>query len=220
MIPNRALLKGKRVIFCDDSIVRGTQLRDNVNILYGYGAKEVHMRIGCPPILHACPFVGFSASKSHLELIARRIVKELEGDDAKDLDKYATTGTEQYNMLVERIREQLNITTLKFNTVEDLIASMGTVWDQFHFSNQVTYGLVGRGKATGPCRCIFNDSTTVRNPFTFSISQRHTNTGVRDTRYKISIHLILLRHSQTAGIAGSIYVHPFIFRDRITIVHP
>ena len=125
LIPNRALLKGKRVIFCDDSIVRGTQLRDNVNILYGYGAKEVHMRIGCPPILHACPFVGFSASKSHLELIARRIVKELEGDDAKDLDKYATTGTEQYNMLVERIREQLNITTLKFNTVEDLIASIG-----------------------------------------------------------------------------------------------
>ena len=125
LIPNRELLRGKRVIFCDDSIVRGTQLRDNVNILYGYGAKEVHMRIGCPPILHSCPFVGFSASKSHLELIARRIVKEIEGDDAKDLDKYATTGTEQYNNLVERIREQLNITTLKFNTVEDLIQSIG-----------------------------------------------------------------------------------------------
>ena len=125
LIPNRQLLNGKRVIFCDDSIVRGTQLRDNVNILYGYGAKEVHMRIGCPPILHACPFVGFSASKSHLELIARRIVKELEGNDAKDLEKYATTGTEQYNRLVECIREKLNITTLKFNTVEDLIASIG-----------------------------------------------------------------------------------------------
>ena len=125
LIPNRQLLKGKRVVFCDDSIVRGTQLRDNVNILYGYGAKEVHMRIGCPPILHSCPFIGFSASKSALELIARRIVKELEGDDSKDLEKYATTGSEQYNKLVECIRERLNITTLRFNTVEDLIESIG-----------------------------------------------------------------------------------------------
>lgn len=125
LIPNRALLRDKRVIFCDDSIVRGTQLCDNVNILYGYGAKEVHMRIGCPPILHSCPFLGFSASKSDLELIARRIVKELEGDDAKDLDKYAETGSEQYNTLVECIRKRLNITTLKFNTLEDLIASIG-----------------------------------------------------------------------------------------------
>ena len=125
LIPNRQLLKGKRVVFCDDSIVRGTQLRDNVNILYGYGAKEVHMRIGCPPILHSCPFIGFSAPKSALELIARRIVKELEGDDSKDLEKYATTGSEQYNELVECIRERLNITTLRFNTVEDLIESIG-----------------------------------------------------------------------------------------------
>lgn len=125
LIPNRELLRNKRVVFCDDSIVRGTQLRDNVNILYGYGAKEVHMRIGCPPILHACPFLGFSASKSVFELIARRIVREIEGDNETNLDKYATTGTEQYNHLVERIREQLNITTLKFNTVEDLIASIG-----------------------------------------------------------------------------------------------
>lgn len=125
LIPNRELLRNKRVIFCDDSIVRGTQLRDNVNILYGYGAKEVHMRIGCPPILHSCPFLGFSASKSALELIARRIVKEIEGDDSKDLDQYAATGTEQYNQLVDRIRQQLNITTLRFNTIEDLIASIG-----------------------------------------------------------------------------------------------
>lgn len=125
LIPNRHLLNGKRVIFCDDSIVRGTQLRDNVSILFGYGAKEVHMRLGCPPILHACPFVGFSASKSHLELIARRTIKELEGDDAKDLDLYATTGTEQYNKMIESIRKKLNITSLQFNTVEDLISSIG-----------------------------------------------------------------------------------------------
>lgn len=126
LIPNKKLLEGKRVIFCDDSIVRGTQLRDNVNILYKFGAKEAHMRVCCPPILFSCPFVGFSASKSHLELIARRTIKELEnGDDAKDIEKYATTGTEQYNRMVECIRKKLNITTLQFNTMENLIKSIG-----------------------------------------------------------------------------------------------
>lgn len=125
LIPNRHLLNGKRVVFCDDSIVRGTQLRDNVSILYDYGAKEVHIRIGSPPILHSCPFIGFSASKSALELIARRTVKELEGQDDKDLDKYAQTGSEQYNNMVECIRRKLNITTLKFTAVEDLVKSIG-----------------------------------------------------------------------------------------------
>jgi amidophosphoribosyltransferase len=83
------------------------------------------MRLGSPPILHSCPFLGFSASKSSLELIARRIVKELEGDDAKDLDLYATTGSEQYNRMIDCIRTKLNITTLRFNTVEDLVAAIG-----------------------------------------------------------------------------------------------
>ena len=76
LIPNRAMLEGKRLLFCDDSIVRGTQLRDNVKVLYEYGAKEVHIRIACPPLIYACPFVGFTASKSPLELITRRIVSE------------------------------------------------------------------------------------------------------------------------------------------------
>lgn len=125
LIPNRDLLRDKRVIFCDDSIVRGTQLNDNVSILYGYGAKEVHIRLGSPPILFACPFIGFSASRSPLELIARRTVKELEGDDAKDLDKYSTTGSEQYDRMIDCIRKKLNITTLKFNAVEDLIEAIG-----------------------------------------------------------------------------------------------
>ena len=125
LIPNRDLLRDKRVIFCDDSIVRGTQLRDNVNILYGYGAKEVHIRLGSPPILYSCPYVGFSTSKSHLELISRRTIKELEGDDSKDLDKYATSGSEQYCNMIECIRKKLNITTLKFITVEDLVESIG-----------------------------------------------------------------------------------------------
>ena len=125
LIPNRHLLNGKRVVFCDDSIVRGTQLRDNVSILYDYGAKEVHMRIGCPPILHACPFIGFSASKSAMELIARRIVKELEGEDDKNLDKYGQTNSEHYNNMVDCIRRKLKITTLKYTPVEDLVKSIG-----------------------------------------------------------------------------------------------
>lgn len=129
LIPNRHLLENKRIIFCDDSIVRGTQLRDNIDVLYGYGAKEVHIRLGSPPILFSCPFIGFSASRSPMELIARRTVKDLEGDDAKDLEKYATTDSTQYRNMIESIRKKLNITTLKFNTVEDLIDSIGLPQD-------------------------------------------------------------------------------------------
>lgn len=125
LIPNHQLLKDKKIIFCDDSIVRGTQLKDNVEILYGYGAKEVHIRIGCPPILYSCPFIGFTTSRSPLELIARRTVKELEGDENKDLKKYATTDSEQYTSMVECIRKKLKITTLKYNSVEDLVESIG-----------------------------------------------------------------------------------------------
>ena len=125
LIPNRHLLDGKRVVFCDDSIVRGTQLRDSMSILYGYGAKEVHMRVGSPPILFPCPFVGFSASKSVLELIARRVIKDIEGDSSSNVDKYAITGSEQYNSLVDCIRKKLNITSLKYTTVEDLVTSIG-----------------------------------------------------------------------------------------------
>ena len=125
LIPNRAMLEGKRVLFCDDSIVRGTQLRDNVNILYDYGAKEVHMRIACPPLIYGCPFLGFSSSKSNLELMTRRIIQELEGDENKDLDKYATTGSPQYERMVEEIRSRFNLSSLKFNTLEILVESIG-----------------------------------------------------------------------------------------------
>ncbi len=125
LIPNKSILKGKRVIFCDDSIVRGTQLRDNVNILYDYGLKEVHMRIACPPLLYACPFLNFTASKSHLELISRRMIKKLEGIDDKDLDLYGKTSSVQYCNMVEEIRKELNITTLKFNSMENMVNSIG-----------------------------------------------------------------------------------------------
>lgn len=125
LIPNRAMLQGKRIIFCDDSIVRGTQLKDNVNILYDYGAKEVHMRIGCPPLIYGCPYIGFSASKTDLELISRRMIKEFEGDPDKNLEKYATTGSPQYCRLVEAIRAKFGMTSLKFNTLETLVEAIG-----------------------------------------------------------------------------------------------
>lgn len=125
LIPNHAMLKGKRLLFCDDSIVRGTQLHDNVKMLYDYGAKEVHMRIACPPLIYGCPFIGFTASKSDLELITRRIIKELEGDENKNLDKYATTGSPEYEKMVEVIRERLGLSSLKFNTLETLVEAIG-----------------------------------------------------------------------------------------------
>lgn len=125
LIPNRAMLQGKRLLFCDDSIVRGTQLRDNVKVLYEYGAKEVHIRIACPPLIYTCPFIGFTASKSPLELITRRIIKELEGDENKNLEKYATTGSPKYNRMVEIMRERFGFTSLRFNTLETLVESIG-----------------------------------------------------------------------------------------------
>ena len=83
------------------------------------------MRIACPPIIHSCPFLGFTSSKSDLELMTRRLIKEFEGDDAKDLDKYSTPGTPQYERLVEEIRRRFNLTSLKFNTVDTLVDAIG-----------------------------------------------------------------------------------------------
>ena len=125
LIPNRAMLQGKRILFCDDSIVRGTQLRDNVNILYEYGAKEVHMRIACPPLIYGCPFINFTSSKGDLELITRRIIQELEGDHTKNLDKYATTDSPEYKRMVDTIAKRFGLSSLKFNTLETLIEAIG-----------------------------------------------------------------------------------------------
>lgn len=125
LIPNRTVLQGKRIVFCDDSIVRGTQLHDNVKVLYEYGAKEIHMRIGCPPLIYGCPFIGFTASKSDMELITRQVIKDIEGDENKNLDKYATTDSPEYRKMVDIIAERLKLTTLKFNSLETLIEAIG-----------------------------------------------------------------------------------------------
>lgn len=125
LIPNRAILDGQRVVFCDDSIVRGTQLRDNVRTFFECGVKEVHARISCPPLVYGCPFIGFTASKSDLELITRRIIKDFEGDDKAKLNVYATTGTPEYHRMVNEIARQLELTTLQFSKIENLIDSIG-----------------------------------------------------------------------------------------------
>jgi amidophosphoribosyltransferase len=125
LIPNRALMEGKRILFCDDSIVRGTQLRDTAKILYDYGAKEVHMRIACPPLIYSCPFVGFTSSKSPMELITRQIIQELEGDGDKNLEKYATTDSPEYKKMVQMIADRFGLSSLKYNTLEILIEAIG-----------------------------------------------------------------------------------------------
>ncbi len=125
LIPNRAMMEGHRILFCDDSIVRGTQLKDNVKVLYDYGAKEIHMRIACPPLIYGCPFIGFTSSKSDMELITRRIIKDLEGDENKNLDKYAQTDSPEYKKMVSVIAERFGLTSLKFNTLEILIEAIG-----------------------------------------------------------------------------------------------
>ena len=125
LIPNPSLLKGQRVVFCDDSIVRGTQLKDNVKTFFEYGAKEVHCRISCPPLVYGCPFIGFTSSKSDMELITRRIIKDFEGDDKKNLEKYAQTDSPEYKRMVVEIAKRLGLTTLKFARLEDLVEAIG-----------------------------------------------------------------------------------------------
>ena len=125
LIPNKEMLAGKKVLFCDDSIVRGTQLRDNVKMLYDCGAKEVHIRIACPPLIYGCPFIGFTSSKSDLELITRRIIKELEGDENANLEKYAQTDSPEYKKLVEIMRSRFGFESLKFSKLENLVEAIG-----------------------------------------------------------------------------------------------
>ena len=125
LIPNHAILKDQRVVFCDDSIVRGTQLRDNVATFFQYGAKEVHARISCPPLVYGCPFIGFTSSKSDLELLSRQIIRDFEGDDSAKLDKYAKTDSPEYQRMVDEMARRLGLSSLRFNKIETLIEAIG-----------------------------------------------------------------------------------------------
>ncbi len=125
LIPVQPLIKDKRVVFCDDSIVRGTQLKDNAKIFYDYGVNEIHMRIACPPLCYACEFLNFSSSRSTLELAARKAINELEGKDDKYIEEYATSGTGKNREMVECIRKRLRLTSLKYQQLDDLIHAIG-----------------------------------------------------------------------------------------------
>lgn len=125
LIPNRSVLEGKRIVICDDSIVRGTQLRDNVKKLYDCGAKELHVRISCPPLLYGCEFINFSTSRSEMELITRRVVEELEGNSKKNLPLYMDETSPQYARMVESIRKHLGVDTLKFNSLDVIAKAIG-----------------------------------------------------------------------------------------------
>jgi len=125
LIPNRDLIKGKKFLFCEDSIVRGTQLKDTVQRLYDVGALEVHMRPACPPLVFGCKFLNFSMSRSELDLAARRAIREIEGDQVDDLAPYTDYKTYKYQAMEERIRRRLNLTTLKYQRLEDLVAAIG-----------------------------------------------------------------------------------------------
>ena len=127
LISNKDILNGKRLVFCDDSIVRGTQLKDNSRDFYASGVKAAHMRISCPPLIYSCPFVNFSASKNDLELITRRIIQDFEGENPSEetLKKYATTGTPEYDKMVQEIAKRLQLTTLKFSSLEALVKAIG-----------------------------------------------------------------------------------------------
>ena len=129
LIHNGAVLRNKRVLFCDDSIVRGTQLRDNTKCLFEAGAKEVHMRIASPPLLYGCPFINFTSSKSEMELLTRRLIAEFEGMDAANdperLKAYSKTDSPEYLRMVEAIQNRFGLSSLRFTRLEDLVEAIG-----------------------------------------------------------------------------------------------
>ena len=125
LIPSRQVLEGKEVVFCDDSIVRGTQLRDQVRMLYAHGVKKVHIRISCPPLTYGCQWLNFSASKTDKELIARRCIEELEGGSICNLEAYCDHTTKEYANMVELIRKHVGVDTLKFNNLDTVCNAIG-----------------------------------------------------------------------------------------------
>ncbi len=130
LIPSRKVLEGKDVVFCDDSIVRGTQLRDQVKMLYEAGVKHIHIRISCPPLIHGCTYLNFSASKTDMELIARRCIEELEGGEIRNLEAYRDSSSKEYATMVEKIRQHVGVDTLKFNSLQTVCDAIGLPKDQ------------------------------------------------------------------------------------------
>lgn len=127
LIPVQALIENKKLLLIDDSIVRGTQLRETTEFLYRSGAKEVHVRPACPPLVFGCKYLNFSRSKSDMELITRRVIREQEGDNCPEevLEEYTNPDSCRYAKMIEEIRRIQNFTTLRFHRLDDLLASIG-----------------------------------------------------------------------------------------------
>jgi amidophosphoribosyltransferase len=125
LIPILELIKGSRILFCEDSIVRGTQLRDAIQRFYKYGAKEIHMRPACPPLAYGCKFLNFSRSKSVMDLAARWAIRDIEGKETDDPAEYANEKSDKYEAMVDKIRESLALTTLKYQYLDDLVTAIG-----------------------------------------------------------------------------------------------
>ncbi len=127
LIPVEESIRDKKLLFCDDSIVRGTQLKDTVVRLHEFGVKEVHMRSACPPLIYGCKFLNFSRSRSSLDLATRRAIHHLEGENCSEetIKEYTVFGSEKYNNMVEFIRQELNLCTLKFQSLDALVQAIG-----------------------------------------------------------------------------------------------
>ena len=140
-IPVHDLIKDKKLLFVDDSIVRGTQLRETVEFLYENGAKEVHMRSACPPIMYSCKYLNFSRATSEMELISRATIMELEGEEGfKHLDEYSDASTERGKKMREEICKKLNFASLEFQTLEGIVEAIGLPADEL-----CTYCWNGKG---------------------------------------------------------------------------
>ena len=125
LIPVRDLIEDKRLLFCEDSIVRGTQLKDNIQKLFEYGAREVHMRPACPTLIYSCDFLNFSTSRSTLDLAGRQVIYELEGDETAHLQEYALPDSSKRLEMVDKIRMRLGLTTLAYQKLPDLVTAIG-----------------------------------------------------------------------------------------------
>ena len=126
LIPVGELIHDKRLVLIDDSLVRGTQMRETTEFLYRSGAKEVHIRAACPPIMYGCKYLNFSRSTSEMDLIARRVIARLEGDKAEEkLPLYTDPDTPEYANMVEEIRKELHFTSLKYQRLDDMIEATG-----------------------------------------------------------------------------------------------
>ena len=125
LIPIVELIKNRKLLFCEDSIVRGTQLKDTIQRIFGIGAKEVHMRAACPPLLYGCPYLNFSRSKSELDLIARRKINEMEGKEVEPPAEYLDPDSDKHREMCRRIADHLGITSVKYQRLDDLIEAIG-----------------------------------------------------------------------------------------------